>query len=82
MPVDVIGESDKGAFGAENVEQPMPLDDEGLIYYVRFRSAGKTDEPHATPEEAMLAAESKTLIRHRLGLVARRRENISVVSLK
>jgi hypothetical protein len=73
MPVDVIGldydwyfESDKGAFGAENAEQPMPLDDEGLIYYVRFRSAGKSDEPtcvdtagHVTPEEAMLAAESK-----------------------
>jgi hypothetical protein len=72
-PVDIVGldydwhfESDQGAFGAENGEQPMPLDDRGLIYYVRFRKAGDTDEPtwvdtvgHATPEHAMLTAESK-----------------------
>jgi hypothetical protein len=75
MPVDVIGldydwylESDKGAFGAEDGDQPMPLDREGFIYYVRFRMAGEIVEPtwvdtagHSTPEEAMLAAESKIL---------------------
>jgi hypothetical protein len=73
MPVDVIGldydwwfESSKGADMLEPEEKPMALGEQGLIYYARFKRAGETNEPtwvdsdgHTTPEQAMIAAESK-----------------------
>jgi hypothetical protein len=74
MPVDIIGldydwyyeSSSKGAGILEDDDRPIPLDSSGLIYYARFRKAGETAEPtwvdtvgDATPEDAMLAAESK-----------------------
>ena len=52
--------------GLEPGEEPGPFDDAGLIYYVRFRYAGQTDQAHwvdsggfTTIADAVNEAESK-----------------------
>lgn len=51
-PVDVVGlpydfwyELARVDEQLEPGEMPLPLSDEGLLYYVRFRHAGETSEP-------------------------------------
>jgi hypothetical protein len=73
MPVDIVGidrdwwfELSKADGMLEDGEAPMPLGDNGLLYYARFRHAGEVEEPTwvdthgcATLAQAMAAAQDK-----------------------
>ena len=74
MPVDVVGltydfwyEVGKAGEQLEPGETPTAPGESGLLYYVRFRDAGRTSTPiwpdsigYVTIEEAMRAAEGRT----------------------
>lgn len=75
-PVDVVGLSFDFWFEIARLDEqlepgdkPQPLDDAGLIYYIRFQYAGQTSEPtwpdsigYGTIDAAMLSAEARSRV--------------------
>lgn len=73
MPVDIVGlpydfwfELGLADEQLEPGETAQPIGDDGLLYYVRFRHAGETDEPtwpdsigHDTIDAAIRSAEAR-----------------------